>query len=117
MSICHGRMYVFGGNLDNIAAERYDPSINLWVPAKAPKVVSYQTAAVTFHGFLYVIGGRDKDEKEIGTVQKYNPETNLWQEVSPLSSPRSRVCAVSDGSYIIICYWRKRHNCCLPGHC
>ena len=49
---------------------------------------------------MYVIGGRDKDEKEIGTVQKYNPETNLWQEVLPLSSPRSRVCAVSNGSYI-----------------
>ena len=100
MSTCHGRMYVFGGNLDNIAAERYDPSINLWVPAKAPKSVCYQATAVTLHGFLYVIGGRDKDDKEIDTVQKYNPETNLWQEVAPLSSPRSRVCAVSDGSYI-----------------
>ena len=33
-------------------------------------------------------------------MQKYNPDTNQWQEVSPLSSPRSSVCAVADGSYL-----------------
>jgi len=33
-------------------------------------------------------------------VQKYNPDTNLWQEVSPPSSPRLKACAVADRSYL-----------------
>ena len=33
-------------------------------------------------------------------MQKYNPDTNLWQAVAPLSTPRSNVCAVADDSYL-----------------
>ena len=34
------------------------------------------------------------------TVQRYNPDTDQWQEVSPLSSSRSNVCAVAHGNYL-----------------
>ena len=34
------------------------------------------------------------------SVQKYNHDTNMWQEVLPLSSPRAKVCAIADGSYL-----------------
>ena len=29
-------------------------------------------------------------------VHRYNPETNLWQEVAPMSVARWGVCAVAD---------------------
>jgi len=45
-------------------------------------------------------GVEQKENKRLNTVQRYNPDTNLWQEVSSLSSPRSSVCAVATGSYL-----------------
>ena len=104
MSVCHSKVYIFGGNMsgDCITGERYEPSINQWVHTKVPEPSKYlfQSVASTLQGFLYVIGGRDKDKKEVNTVQRYNPDTNLWQAVAPLSSPRSRVCAVADENYL-----------------
>jgi len=50
---------------------------------------------------LYVIGGVEQEaNNRLSTVQRYNPDTNLWQEVSSLSSPRSSVCAVATESYL-----------------
>ena len=106
LSTCHGKLYLIGGNLYSSTSERYEPSLNLWTSGKAPESDVSETrgcsAAATLQGFLYVVGGKSEsdDFKRLSTVQKYNPDTNVWQEVSPLSSPRSSVCAVADGSYL-----------------
>ena len=56
---------------------------------------------MTFQGLLYVMGGVEQTENKcLSTVQRYNPDTNLWQVVSSLSSPRSSVCAVATKSYL-----------------
>jgi len=34
------------------------------------------------------------------TVKRYNPDTNMWQEVPALSYPRSSACAVADGRHL-----------------
>ena len=109
MTTYHGKLYLMGnshgrgfGRLRQIAkfAQRYDPTLNQWEPIQVPEKVFRRFAAVTFQGFLFVIGGENENRSEIDTVQKYNPETNKWIEVSPLSSPRSNICAVADGSYM-----------------
>ena len=56
---------------------------------------------MTFQGLVYIMGGVEQEEnKRRSTVQRYNPDTNLWQVVSSLSSPRSSVCAVATGSHL-----------------
>ena len=106
LSTCHGKSYLIGGNMNNSTSERYEPSLNLWTSGKAPEGDVSEArgcaAAATLQGFLYVVGGKSKSEygKRLSTVQKYNPDTNIWQEVSPLSSPRSSICAVADGTYL-----------------
>ena len=56
---------------------------------------------MTFQTLLYVIGGVEQTEnKRLSTVQRYNPDTNLWQVVSCLCFPRSSVCAVATGSHL-----------------
>ena len=106
LSTCHGKLYLIGGNLCSSTSERYEPSLNLWTSGKAPESdvseVRGCSAAATLQGFLYVVGGKSKsnDGKRLSTVQKYNPDTNIWQDVSPLRSPRSSICAVADGSYL-----------------
>ena len=106
LSTCHGKLYLIGGNLCSDTSERYEPSLNLWTSGKAPESDVSEakgcSAAATLQGFLYVVGGKSKSNssERLSTVQKYNPDTNIWQDVSPLSSPRSSICAVADGSYL-----------------
>ena len=98
----HSKVFIIGGckNLHGTIVERYEPSTDEWVSTEDPKTVQNHAGAVTLQGVLYVVGGRDINNKAISTVQKYSPDKNQWQEVSPLSSPRSKVCAVADGSYL-----------------
>ena len=98
-SAYQGKLFVIGGNTNGCAVERYEPSLNSWTSVKSFKQTIKFAAAVTFQGFLYVIGGLDVDNsKRLSTVQRYDLDSNLWQEVLPLSSPRSSLCAVADGN-------------------
>ena len=109
VSVCHGKLYVMGKDPDSATyynrevktvnvMERFDPSLNLWNEVNIPDKVFYSSAAVTVQGFLYVVGGKGRGQYGLCTVQKYNPDSNQWDEVSSLSSPRSDVCAITDGS-------------------
>ncbi|XP_078371890.1 kelch-like protein 11 [Oculina patagonica] len=94
LTACHGKLYMTGRNRRGAPlAERYDPSVNCWAPVNTfIEAISYRfPAVVSFQGFLYVVGGRGEH-----TARKYNPDTNLWQEVAPMNIARNAVCAVSD---------------------
>ena len=101
ISLCHGKLFLIGGNSDDCPAERYDPAVNTWSPLESFKQTVKWCTVVTFQGLLYVIGGvEQKENKRLSTVQRYNPDTNLWQVVSSLSSLRSSVCAVATRSHL-----------------
>ena len=100
---CQGRLYVIGGNLmhfGDVPAQCYDPLLDVWSSINSfPEGLNF-TAAVSFQGLVYVIGGENNSGNRLRTVKQYDPSTNLWQEVSPLSNARSSVCVVADESYI-----------------
>ena len=96
ISSVHNKLFCFASALTMC----YDPSYNLWAFTKAPEIVKNATAAATLQGYLYVIGYKDENKDLINTVERYNPDTNQWQEVASLHFPRSGVCAVTDGNYL-----------------
>ena len=57
---------------------RYDLSVNKWSSMKPPTLAIKLTTVVTFQGYLYTIGGVNKDDEPLNSVQRYNPETNQW---------------------------------------
>ena len=100
-SICQGKLFFIGGNSDGCAAQCYDPAANTWFPLESFKQKVTFCTVVTFQGLLYVIGGVEQEEnKRLSKVERYNPDINLWQVVSSLSSPRSSVCAVATGNHL-----------------
>ena len=101
ISVCQGKLFFIGDNSNGCPAERYDPAVNTWFPLESFKQKIKFCTVVTFQGLLYVIGGREQDEnKRLSTVQRYNPDQNLWQVMPFLNSPRSSVCAVATGSHL-----------------
>ncbi|CAH3189145.1 unnamed protein product, partial [Porites evermanni] len=67
--------------------ERYDPFSNSWVSLMYNRGVDKykRPALVTFQGFLFVVGGVTSEKRVVDKVHKYNPDTDLWQEVAPMS--------------------------------
>ena len=103
MTTCQGKLYVVGGNDKGPAAQCYDPWIDSFHPVKSfnLKTISY-AGVVCFQGHLYVIGGEGIANTRLNSVLKYNPGTDLWHRVSPLSGPRSSVCAVADSKSLYV---------------
>ena len=101
-TICahHGKLFRIGGNKTDYPVECYDPSQDSWSAQKSTQQIFRFSSVVTFLGFLYVIGGVDEHSNWLGTVKRYNPDTNMWQEVPSLSYPRSSICAVADGRHL-----------------
>lgn len=80
--------------------ERYDPFSNSWVSLMYNRGVDKykRPALVTFQGFLFVVGGVTSEKRVVDKVHKYNPDTDLWQEVAPMSVARTGMCVVADES-------------------
>ena len=90
-----GKLYVSG---EENRIERYDPFSNSWVSLMSNTGVdTYKNPAlVNFQGSLFVVGGETSENQLVNKVQKYNPDTDLWQEVAPMSVAREGVCVVAD---------------------
>ena len=104
---CQGFVYAVGGKGEDSfhsSVERYDPRTNTWnFVAPLPKKVKLVGTA-TLQGSLYIAGGieftTEQGRRRCDTVQRYNPSTNSWSLVAPLSSRRSSVCLVTDTHYL-----------------
>ena len=98
MSASHGKLYTSNKPGPDLAMERYDPVINSWAPLMCYSglMSSHLVTVVNFQGFLYVICRKTGNAGCVNCVYKYNPDSNLWQEVAPMNVPRAAVCAVAD---------------------
>jgi len=92
-----GKVYVIGGDssatwngLGIRTMEVYDPFTDSWDTTKAPM----PTGRVEFgvgvaDGKIYVIGGANTHSSvPFGTVEEYDPLTNLWTTRRPMPTPR-----------------------------
>ena len=98
MTSLYGKLYLTG---EGGEIEQYDPSLNSWASLKCHKG-SRQSTLVSFQGSLFVIGGVAQAGQSINNVYKYSPDTDLWQEVAPMTIARSGVCAVADRSSLYV---------------
>lgn len=102
----YGLFYVAGGtSVDGSTShgvlEEYDPATNGWrlrAPMPTPR---HEAGSAVIDGILYVVGGRTgvgDTLRILGTVEAYDPDTNVWSLKAPLPTPRSDlVVGVIDG--------------------
>ena len=87
-----GKIYVFGGTFDGIAAlgsvQEYDPKNNAWTnkadmptPRIAPMVVAMSSN-------IYVIGGATDLYFPSPAIEVYNPTTDTWEKKADMPNPR-----------------------------
>ena len=87
-----GKIYVFGGTFDGIAAvesvQEYDPKNDSWerkadmpTPRIAPMVVAMSST-------IYVIGGATDLYFPSPVIEVYNPATDTWEKKADMPNPR-----------------------------
>jgi hypothetical protein len=100
-----GKLYACGGWIESnrtalTSVERYDPLTDAWETVAPMKTARSESSAAVLDGKLYVAGGNAKfysdDNRKTGyrrrylcSVERYDPSTNLWEEVAPMINPRN----------------------------
>lgn len=104
---CNGSVFIMGGFYDDSkqvfsdatsAVERFDMQTNSWSRVGSLKKPTALPGVAVHAGCLYVVGGSDNDA--LKDVQKYVPETDAWETVTPLSTSRCAPCAVADEAHV-----------------
>ncbi|XP_070538456.1 kelch-like protein 9 [Ptychodera flava] len=93
LGICGSKLYAIGGIVKKTrlkknriltkSVECYDPEENQWSYKSPCFKEMYGLSGATCRNKLYVIGGRSGDCCH-GTLQRYTPSTDSWEELSPM---------------------------------
>ncbi|XP_077971152.1 kelch-like protein 24 [Styela clava] len=93
-----GYLYCVGGNMDNQwrfkNVERLDISSMTWSNIPPMQEARSSPAVVIFQNNLYVLGGNEGSQRLVD-VEYYNPDSNIWTELTSMLNPRWRFNAFS----------------------
>ena len=117
LALFNGTACAVGGS-ESPSVECFNMTRNQWISLPMMNITRRDAAAVELNGELYVIGGapilssQHSNAKEIRkyysryalpTVEKYNPNINLWTKVTPLHEGRIyHAAAAADGRIYVV---------------
>jgi N-acetylneuraminic acid mutarotase len=98
--VLNGRIYAIGGHSGTVplaSVEVYDPTADEWRADVVPDMPTarYYLAAAVLNGRIYVLGGFGEACQAV--VECYDPTTNKWTSVAPMSVPKYALAAASVG--------------------
>ncbi|XP_053474893.1 kelch-like protein 5 isoform X1 [Ictalurus furcatus] len=111
VAVLNSKLYAVGGRDGSSclkSVEYFDPHTNKW-SACAPMAKRRGGVGVaTWNGFLYAIGGHDAPASSLASrlsdcVERYDPKTDTWTAVAPMSVSRDAVgvCLLGDRLYAV----------------
>ncbi|XP_032886286.1 kelch-like protein 4 [Amblyraja radiata] len=107
----NGKLYAVGGRDGSSclrSMECFDPHTNKWSMCAPMSKRRGGVGVATCNGFLYTVGGHDAPASNhcsrlSDCVERYDPKTDTWTTVAPLSVPRDAVgvCLLGDKLYAV----------------
>lgn len=96
----NGTVVVTGGwNPVTASVEQFNPKTNQWTALPDLQVARCFHALVNIDSCLYAIGGENKDEMQLSSVERYDASSKSWKIVFTLPTARSCLtCATLDVS-------------------
>jgi N-acetylneuraminic acid mutarotase len=97
-AVLDGMLYVAGGCLGDTdavphrrtnAVERWDPATGHWAPLSAMLTARQAFQLVPHDGRLFAIGGADREDTPVTTVEVYDPAKDEWQVAARAPWPQS----------------------------
>ncbi|GEM_PF-5174159 len=78
----------------------YDIANDLWTSGTVPPTDVFSAAAATDGTYIYFVGGVQSSIGDIATVQRFDPDTGLWDTIADMNESRSGHGAFFDGSHL-----------------
>ncbi|XP_009935431.2 kelch-like protein 4 [Opisthocomus hoazin] len=107
----NSKLYAVGGRDGSSclkSMECFDPHTNKWSICASMSKRRGGVGVATYNGFLYAVGGHDAPASNhcsrlSDCVERYDPKTDAWTTVAPLSVPRDAVgiCPLGDRLYAV----------------
>ncbi|XP_055014873.1 kelch-like protein 4 isoform X1 [Boleophthalmus pectinirostris] len=107
----NGKLFAVGGRDGSSclrSMECFDPHTNKWSMCAPMTKRRGGVGVATYNNFLYAVGGHDAPASNhcsrlSDCVERYDPKTDTWTTVSPLSVPRDAVgvCLLGDRLYAV----------------
>uniref|UniRef100_A0A6J0V3C2 Kelch-like protein 4 n=1 Tax=Pogona vitticeps TaxID=103695 RepID=A0A6J0V3C2_9SAUR len=107
----NSKLYAVGGRDGSSclkSMECFDPHTNKWSVCASMSKRRGGVGVATYNGFLYAVGGHDAPASNhcsrlSDCVERYDPKTDTWTTVAPLSVPRDAVgiCPLGDRLYAV----------------
>ncbi|NWQ86741.1 KLHL4 protein, partial [Burhinus bistriatus] len=107
----NSKLYAVGGRDGSSclkSMESFDPHTNKWSICASMSKRRGGVGVATYNGFLYAVGGHDAPASNhcsrlSDCVERYDPKTDAWTTVAPLSVPRDAVgiCPLGDRLYAV----------------
>ncbi|KAK6493626.1 kelch-like protein 5 isoform X2 [Huso huso] len=111
VAVLNGKVYAVGGRDGSSclkSVECFDPHTNKWIPCAQMAKRRGGVGVATWNGFLYAIGGHDAPASSLTSrlsdcVERYDPKTDVWTAVAPMSISRDAVgvCLLGDRLYAV----------------
>lgn len=107
MAVCSGFVYIMGGFYDDTkqvfseatsVVKKYDAKTHSWSHVKSLNKATALLGVAVYRDSLYVVGGSNNGA--LKDVQKYVPESDVWELVAPLNYSRSAPCAVANDHHV-----------------
>uniref|UniRef100_H9H7W1 Kelch like family member 4 n=1 Tax=Monodelphis domestica TaxID=13616 RepID=H9H7W1_MONDO len=107
----NSKLYAVGGRDGSSclkSMECFDPHTNKWSICASMSKRRGGVGVATYNGLLYAVGGHDAPASNhcsrlSDCVERYDPKTDAWTTVAPLSVPRDAVgvCPLGDRLYAV----------------
>uniref|UniRef100_A0A667X8S7 Kelch-like family member 5 n=1 Tax=Myripristis murdjan TaxID=586833 RepID=A0A667X8S7_9TELE len=111
VAVLNGKLYAVGGRDGSSclrSVECFDPHTNRWSSCSPMAKRRGGVGVATWNGFLYAIGGHDAPASSLSSrlsdcVERYDPQTDAWTAVAPMSISRDAVgvCLLGDRLYAV----------------
>ncbi|XP_035282604.1 kelch-like protein 5 isoform X1 [Anguilla anguilla] len=111
MAVLNNKLYAVGGRDGSSclrSVECFDPHTNKWSTCGQMANRRGGVGVATWNGFLYAIGGHDAPASSLASrlsdcVERYDPKTDTWTAVAPMSISRDAVgvCLLGDRLYAV----------------
>ncbi|XP_036372588.1 kelch-like protein 5 [Megalops cyprinoides] len=111
VAVLNGKLYAVGGRDGSSclkSVECFDPHTNKWTSCAPMAKRRGGVGVATWNGFLYAIGGHDAPASSLASrlsdcVERYDPKTDTWTAVAPMSISRDAVgvCLLGDRLYAV----------------
>ena len=107
MTVCGDSIYLLGGGDDKWTPSVYSCSLTTLLMSVGGRIARVllrsstyatwtkvadlpvtQSTAVSLHGQLIAVGGRDSHDKPTSYIHRYSPSTNSWAVISQMATPR-----------------------------